>query len=131
MKSKIKGERGDSDVNNISQSHILFNSCSPAQVLCLARCPKVNKRWRWTLYFGLPMEKNNHVSDWLFYHETQKRTTLLRGQTAGRIAICMGKPKNPLGRSNSWCHSVWEEALGNVGCDLRRVNFPLFLVCSG
>ena len=136
VKSKIKGERGDLDLNNISQPRILWNACSSAQVLCLALCPKVNKRWRWTF------------KDTLLRFTHGKKTTFLIGcfivrlgnhvvkRTKNRetngyfFGIYMGKPRNPVGKSNTWCHSVWE-ASGSVGCDLRRVNFPLFLVCSG
>ena len=38
----------------------------------------------------------------------------------------MGKLDIPVGKSR---HSVWE-AIEKMGCDLRRMNFPTFLVCS-
>ena len=42
------------------------------------------------------------------------------------FAIYMGKPRNRVGKSNGWHHSVCE-ASENVGCDLRPRRFSPLL----
>ena len=46
------------------------------------------------------------------------------------LTIYMGKPEIPVGKSSGSRHSVWDSS-ENMGCDLRRIHFPLFLVCQG
>ena len=61
--------------------------------------------------------------------DTHLCTKISSPRTGWVITVYMEKLEILVGKSSGLLHSVWE-ALENIGCNLKRSIFLLFLVCS-
>ena len=86
-----------------------------------------------TLYFRLPTEKNNHVSDWLFYRETQNPRCWADERPGDKWVLFspFTWENREIRLENQMVGAIPFGKFQTGLSDLRRVNFPLLLVCSG